>query len=414
MKLADPVKVLFVTYGSGHVKMIVPLAQALSSRPDVECVVLALTTAAPVARAAGLRVIQFKDFITEADAPALDWGRQLMAGLPGPVADSEETIAYLGLSMDDLVHDSGRQEALDAYSRLGRQAFLPLRTLERILRRVNPGLVVATNAPRAERAAIMGARKLGIPSVCLVDLFAIDEVQWIGEPNYADHVCVLNEAVRAFLISKGRDPGQVSATGNPAFDSLNTAVAREQGRFLRQQQGWDARRIVLWPTQVEPPVHPIDGRLADTTLPVRAMAEVIRWIQAHDDAVLCIRARAGEAMPAVPSDPRIIFTGQEWPLGPLLHAVNLVATVNSTIGLEGHLAGCRVVQVLGSVFDESVPMERYGIADAAVPLDGLVPALDHWTVQPRRDAHVPAPATGRVMAVIDHFLTHRSTLHSVK
>ena len=414
MTRAVPTRVLFVAYGSGHVKMIVPVAQALSTRPGVECVVLALTTAAPVARAAGLKVIQFKDFVTEADAPALEHGRQLMLGLPGPVADPEETVAYLGLSMDDLIHDSGRQDADAAFARLGRQAFLPLRTLERILRRVNPDLVVATNSPRAERAAIMGARKLGIPSVCLVDLFAIDEVKWIGEPDYADHVCVLNEAVRAFLISRGREPAQVSATGNPAFDSLNTPAVREQGSLLRRQYGWDTRRVMLWPTQVEPPVHPIDGRPADTTLPDRALAEVVRWTLAQGDAVLCIRARAGEAAPTVPTDPRIVFTGQDWPLAPLLHAVNLVVTVNSTVGLEGHLAGCRVVQVLGSVFDESVPMGRYGIADAAVPLGALAQALDRWSVQPRRSAHDQTPAAGRVLAVIEQFLMPRGPLDSVK
>ncbi|MBK9441735.1 MAG: hypothetical protein IPN53_10635 [Comamonadaceae bacterium] len=252
MTRAVPVKVLFVGYGSGHVKMMVPLAQALSARPDIECVVLALTTAAPVARAAGLKVIQFKDFVTEADAPTLERGRQLMQGLPGPVADPEETVAYLGLSMDDLIHDSGRQEAEDAFARLGRQSFLPLRTLERILRSVKPDLVVATNAPRAERAALMGARKLGIPSVCLVDLFAIDEVKWIGEPDYADYVCVLNDSVRQFLVAAGRSEDQVVVTGNPGFDAINNPAALSQGRQIREQHGWLDRRVILWPTQVEP------------------------------------------------------------------------------------------------------------------------------------------------------------------
>jgi hypothetical protein len=411
---AAQIKVLFVTYGSGHVKMIVPLAQALSARPDVECVVLALTTAAPVARSAGLKVIQFKDFVIETDAPALERGRQLMQDISGPVADPDETVAYLGLSMDDLIHDLGKEKAHDAFAKLGRQAFLPLRTLERILRRVNPELVVATNSPRAERAAIMGARKLGIPSVCLVDLFAIDEVKWIGAPDYADQICVLNEEVRAFLISKGREPTQVSTTGNPAFDALNTPTVREQGRLLRLQQGWDTRHVILWPTQVEPPVHPIDGRPADITLPDRALAKVVRWTLEQHDAVLCIRARAGESVPAVATHPRIFLTGQDWPLAPLLHAVDIVATVNSTVGLEGYLSGCRVIQVLGSVFDESVPMGRHGIADAAVALDGLTQALDYWSVQPRRNAPDPEPATGRVLAVIDQFLAHRPSLDSIK
>ena len=63
--------VLFVAYGSGHIKMVVPLAQALAANGMAKPVVLALTTAAPVARAAGLEVLQFRDFVTEADGAAL-------------------------------------------------------------------------------------------------------------------------------------------------------------------------------------------------------------------------------------------------------------------------------------------------------------------------------------------------------
>ena len=70
-------KVLFVAYGSGHIKMVVPLAQALAANGMAKPVVLALTTAAPVARAAGLEVLQFRDFVTEAD------GAALALGLPG-------------------------------------------------------------------------------------------------------------------------------------------------------------------------------------------------------------------------------------------------------------------------------------------------------------------------------------------
>jgi hypothetical protein len=98
-------KVLFVAYGSGHIKMVVPLAQALAANGMAKPVVLALTTAAPVARAAGLEVLQFRDFVTEADGAALALGLQMMQGLGGPAADPQETVAYLGLSMADLIAD---------------------------------------------------------------------------------------------------------------------------------------------------------------------------------------------------------------------------------------------------------------------------------------------------------------------
>lgn len=399
-----PAKVLFVAYGSGHIKMVVPLAQTMAADGPVEPVVLALTTAAPVARAAGLPVIQFKDFVTDRDCGALRLGERLLQGLGGPVADPQETVAYLGLSMADLIDNVGAEKAELAYRQFGRQAFLPVRTLHRILRQVAPDVVVCTNSPRAERAAVMAARQLGIPSICLVDLFAIDEVKWIGAPDYADRVCVLNESVRQFLVAAGRSAEQVVVTGNPSFDALNAPAALAQGRHIRVQRGWTSRRVILWPTQVEPAFHPFDGRSGDPTLPDRALAAVMQWVLSRADCVLCIRPRAGEAFPVFPADPRIVLTGQDWPLAPLLHAANLVVTLNSTIGLEGHLAGCRLIQVLGSVFDQAMPLARYGIADAAIPVEEIPRALEHWVAAPRLAMHLQAPATQQVLAVMDRFL----------
>ncbi len=397
-------KVLFVAYGSGHIKMVVPLAQALAESGRAEPVVLALTTAAPVARAAGLAVIQFKDFVTSGDGAALQLGERLMQGLGGQVDDPQETAAYLGLSMADLIDEVGAEKAELAYRQFGRQAFLPVRTLHRILRQVMPDLVVCTNSPRAERAAVLGARQLGIPSVCVVDLFAIDEVKWIGSPDYADQVCVLNESVRQFLLAAGRSGEQVVVTGNPGFDALNAPATLVQGRQIREARGWLNRRVILWPTQVEPPFHPFDGRPGDPTLPARALAAVMQWVLARTDSVLCIRPRAGEALPIVPADPRIVFTGQDWPLAPLLHATDLVVTLTSTVGLEGHLAGCRLIQVLGSVFDEAMPLARYGIADAAVPVEAIAQALDSWVGASRLALQGQATATRQVLAVMGKFL----------
>lgn len=392
--------VLFVAYGSGHIKMLIPVAQALAASGLARPVVLALTTAAPVARAAGLEVVQFKDFQEQGDAAALAHGRRLMAALGAPVADAEETTAYLGLSFADLVAEVGLQEAESRYLEKGRQAFFPTATLSRILKKIRPDVVVATNSPRAERAAIVAAGQLGIPSVCVVDLFAIDEVKWIGDADYADRVCVLNESVRQFLIVSGRREEQVVVTGNPGFDALNGATAIAQGQQLREAQGWHGKRVIVWPNQVEPAVHPFDGRTGHPDLPARALAQVMAWVLSRDDSVLCIRARAGEQVPVMPSDPRVVLTGQDWLLAPLLHAVDLVVTIGSTVGLEGHLAGCRLVQVLGSVFDGAMPLARYGIADEAVAVAGIPGALNRWINAPRSAVQHLQPATAQVLAVV--------------
>lgn len=397
-------KVLFVCYGSGHVKMVVPVARMLRERGLAQVQVLGLTTAAGVVREAGLPLLQVKDFVRPDDERALEHGRRLCAAM-GQVADPEETAAYLGLSYAELEDSVGAEEAARLYARHGRQAFLPLRMLERIVAEVAPDLVFATNSPRAERAAIAAARTLGLPAVCLVDLFAVDEVRWIGQPAYADAVCVINEEVRRFLIAAGRRNEDIRVTGNPAFDALNEPAQVAAGAALRQAQGWEGRRVVLWPEQVEPEVHPFNGRPGDATLPDRVRDALLDWIALHPDTVLCVRPRAGDLPAPLPDSPQVRLTGQDWPLAPLLHAVDVVVTLTSTVGLEGHLAGARLVQVTGSVFDEAMPLGRFGVADEAVPVEGLPDALDRCT---RMGRHPPgagdASATARVVGVVTEFL----------
>jgi len=397
-------KVLFVCYGSGHVRMVVPVAKALQASGRADVAVLGLTTAAPVVRAAGLPLLQFKDFIEAGDEPALGKGRELLTAM-GEVQDPMETAAYLGLCCAELEAEVGPAEARRRYAQLGRQAFLPVRTMKRFLQAVRPDLVVVTNSPRAERAAVIAANQLDVPSVCIVDLFAVDEVRWIGAPDYSRKVCVLNEGVRDFLVAAGREPGQVVVTGNPAFDTLRDPANANEGRALRQRHGWDGRRVVLWPNQAEPAVHPFDGTPGDPELPGRVLQRVIEWVQRHDDAVLCIRPRAGAGAPTVAASDRVLVTGQDWPLPALLHAVDTVVTLTSTVGVEGHLCGARLIQVLGSVFEPAMPLARFGIADAAVPLSGLEGALNRWTRAPRATREAAAgTATPRVVEVLAEFL----------
>ncbi len=397
--------VLFVTYGSGHVRMVLPVAQALAQAGLARPKVLGLTTAAPLVRAAGLELLQFKDFVGPDDAGALAHGRRLLAAMAGPIADPDESVAYLGMNYAELEQDVGADEAERRYARDGRQAFLPLRVLRRIVARVAPDLVVATNSPRAERAAIVAARALGLPSVCLVDLFCLDEVQWIGQPGYADLVCVLSESVREFLVGAGRRADEVAVTGNPAFDTLADPSHRAEAARMREARGWQDRHVLLWPTQVEPAFHPFDGRPGDPGLPQRVLDQVIDWVRARSDAVLCVRPRAGEAPPRLPDDPRFVVTGQDVPLPVLLQVVDTVVTLNSTVGLEGHLAGTRLVQVLGSVFDEAMPLLHHGIADAAVAVDAIHGALDQCVSMGRRPSGAGSRnATARVVNALRRFL----------
>ena len=375
-------KLLFVTYGGGHAQMVLPVVQWFARHSSVEVQVLALTTAAPVftnAGIAGVAVLGFRDFVRPEDAGALVWGERLLAGNSSTQVSREESVAYLGLSYADLERRLGTAEAADAYARFGRQALRPVGVLSRIIEKLAPNVVVATSSPRAERAAIEAAGLAGLPSVCLVDLFAIDEIAWVGQPGYASRVCVLNQAVADRLLAHGRKPDEVCVTGNPSFDELKAANWVAAGQALCAAQGWDGQQVVLWASQPEPAEHPsVPGRKGDTTLPGRIRLALEAWALAAPGRVLVLRPHPSEpSLEALPHT-QIVSHGRDFELNTLLNAVNGVVTMNSTVGLQGHVAGKKVIQVLGSMFDDSVPLAQYGMADACDDLANLPALLAAW------------------------------------
>lgn len=355
--------------------MVVPVALRARELGWCEPLVLGLTTAGAVARRAGLNTVGFRDFVQAEDAPWLARGARMAAELPMQVVDTEESAAYLGMSFGDLVADRGTAQAELDWQALGRNAFLPSEFLQRVLRAVQPQLVCATNSPRAERAAIMGARVLKIPAVCMVDLFAIDERRWIGRSGFADRVCVFNDAVKRTLVEMERDPEEVIVTGNPAFDRLYAPVETRVVATLRQRLGDGSRRVLLWASHVEPASHPWRTGRGDPSLPGRVLAALIDYVIRRPEWVLAVRPHPSEADPVLPDRANVILAGQDWPLTPLLHACDAVCTLTSTVGLEAHLLGKPVVQVSGSIFEDAVPYVAMDIAVGAT-LETLDRVLD--------------------------------------
>lgn len=369
-------KVLLVAYGGGHVRMLVPVARLLRERGVAEPIFLGLTTARAEVLAAGFACLGFADFVQPGDEAALARGRELASELPSHAASFEESAAYLGLSYADLEQQHGVAAAQALYRSHGRQVFLPVRTLQRVIAAVRPDLLVATSAPRAERAAILAARREGLPSVCLVDLFAAHEIEWLREPGYADRICVLNQRVRERIVVAGRRPDEVLVTGNPAFDGLLDPEVRRRGRELRGKRGWEGRRVWLWASQPEPASHPSQPGRGDPQLPMRIARELQRIAEARPDMELVIRPHPSEGDFRIELGPRQWLSPRTENLHELLYACDGVVVLTSTVGLEAQLAGCEVVQVTGSRYTADAPYLAYGVAREAVPVEGLERALD--------------------------------------
>jgi hypothetical protein len=391
---------LFVAYGGGHIAMVIPVAQRVRDLGLARPLVLALTTAQAASRAAGLDTVGFADFVRPQDATALAQGGALLAQLPAGPVDPRESAAYLGLSYGDLVAGQGDEGAAQAYARYGRQCFHPLPTLRRILETVRPALVVATNAPRAEQAAIEAAGQLGIPSVCLVDLFAVDEKRWIARPGYAQRVCVLNEAVRRMFMAQGRQADEIVVTGNPAFDGLLEGAHREAVAGVRARLDLRERKLLLYAPSPEPLHHPVREQAGDPQLPQKVLDELAAWVAGRDDTVLAVRPHPSQAgQLRLPESDQLRLTGQDWPLEPLLHASDAVCVTVSTVGLQAWRIGKPVVQVPGSMFDAGAPFAQMGMARRAA-MGAIGPALEQALAAGPGAASADEPATPRVVAVL--------------
>lgn len=392
-----PPRILAVAYGGGHIAMMLPVLRALRERrPDLDITLLALTTAARVAREAGETPLGYADLLhllsSEEQAQALALGRALQSGNSHPDIPEAETVAYLGLNAWDLQQQLGPEAAQALLDARGRQGFHPLHVFRRIVAHLRPDLVLATNSPRSEYAAVDAATEAGIPTLAMLDLFAMPGDAFAARTRHPSRVCVLSEAARDNLIRAGWPPGCIAVTGNPAFDALGAPQTRAAGLALRAELGAPQRTLLLLALQPEPATHPASpGRQGDPLLPERVLQACIDSVREHPDWTLIVRPHPSQAEPRLPDDPQLRLSDASEPLHPLLHAVDAVITGTSTVALEAHLAGRRVLQLLDSIAAPAMPYLALGVADAACHLTDLPQTLSALLAQPEPD-HIAANA----------------------
>lgn len=399
---------LFVSYGGGHVKALLPVALRVRELGIARPVYLALTTAAAQVRNSGLSTLGFLDFLRPDDARARAKGEELVAQMAIPAVDHQESVAYLGLSYAEMEDRLGQDVAAERWLQYGRQALLPFGVLQRILIACRPALVIATNSPRAEQAAIEVAGALGVPSACLVDLLGIWERDLLARPDYASALCVLNEDVRGSLLAAGRAAADVHVTGNPAFDGVNDPAVIAAGKRYRQQLGWGGLHVCMYASSPEPVRIPGLAGTGDPTFPRRVEECLVRAAQDNPALALWIRrhpSEAGTVDAQRACHPRIRESLQHMPLHACLHGSDEVIVTVSTVGVEASLAGKPVTQVRGSILDPLSPYLAMGVASREVNLDQLGVLYRSSSPQIGRVAAsctlvAPGNATGRVVKVL--------------
>lgn len=361
-------RVLVVSYGGAHVAAAMPLHGALLDA-GLEPVMLGLTTAADMLRRHGVPARRFLDYVDLQDPDVRRWGDYLCGfhHRDGIGISREESMAYLGAGMAELVRELGEAAALARYRELGLNALLPVQTVRHIIAAEQVDGVIATDSPRAERAALNAAAQLGLPSVCLVTSFPDIGLPYLQRSDNGAVMCVLNDRFKQQLVAAGRSPASVEVTGNPAFDALVVPEADALRDSLRAKDGLQRGEwTVLWAEQPEPD---------NPALPVR-MRERLAQICTSNGWRLLVRlhpsSQAGTAL-ALPDG--VLVSPRTESVRDALLKSDVVVTFTSTIGFEALVLDKPVVVAAVSQYSRFVDYRETDGVRVVDSLDGVEPAL---------------------------------------
>ena len=355
-------RVLIVAYGGAHVAMALPLRLALIES-GYEPIILALTTTTQVYGSQHIPFARFIDHVDIADNRIDQWGKYLSRThhKEGIGISHAESIAYLGASFVDLIDEVGEREALTRYETAGLNALSPVNTLKRIIKNERIDAVIATDAPRAERAALLAAASLGLPNLCAAGSFVSIGIAFLSLVNQGQRICVFNQRMAMQLIAAGRPAHTIRVTGNPAFDNLNQPNDHILRCQLRSQRGlMDSSRVVLWAEQPEP---------GNPALPVK-VRNLLAMLCSRNGWQLLIRLHpssqahcANESLPVT-----AMVSPREESIRHALLTCDVAVTLTSTVGLEALVMGKDLLIVNISQYSQFVD---YRADDGAYVINSL-------------------------------------------
>lgn len=383
-------RVLFVSYGGGHIGMALPVMRELESLlPGADCRLMALTTGHLKAKAVRPGTLGYKDLLHLVDNNAARaWGERLSEGNTSPDVPLDETIAYLGINYLDLIAQHGAAGAAELYREQGRYGFRPLNFMRAVMDALQPDAVVATNSPRSERTALDVAGERGLPAIGMVDLFGLDSDTYVLHEPKPAWTCVISEGVRQRLIARGFRAEGVVVTGNPAFDGLFSADNHERAQRFLVERGWQDLRPVLFAGHWEPQAHPATPVPVGQALPREIEAVLREAVQDRDNLALIVRYHPSDwtQYPRAPDEPRIHFSEPpREPIHPLILASQAVVVQTSTVGLESAVGGKPVISVENS------------------------PAAHVWFSLAQQGVSTPAATPAHLPQVLDAVLAGRGT-----
>lgn len=352
-----------VVYGGGHVRCLKPILETLNSGPNVEVHVLALTTAYEELRDTSLKLHRFQDI----PVPKVMSDRARTLGLqfletinPHPDVPRSESCAYLGLNLLELIDQyPSEKDALEAFRMFGRQIFLPVRSLKYWLKAIAPDALLTTTSPRAEKASIIVASELNIPTIVVVDLFAEGpEFEWLSNPDLGHYLCVMNRVVWNRFRGKIDAKFLIEAI-NPAFvppTTLRRQIVMRTGKLR-----------ILWAPSPEPAINPKSGTRGDVDWPKRLGVKLSKVFSPLDSVELAMRPHPNHPN-TVPDNCVLDSYPDIWES---LSQTDILITTVSTVAIQAQALKIPTIVIKGSVVDDHGPLIDHGYATRTVGEEDL-------------------------------------------
>lgn len=377
--------ILFVSYGGGHIDIAARVLRALERTINEQAAplktrLLALTTAGPAAARLGIAHHGCANYLP---APGYEDAERIGAKLSIPLwqADSgiswQESCAYMGVSMCDLIAELGLEAARAAYDEQGRAAFCPRRFIGHVLDRERPALVVTTCNVRMERAANLEARRRSIRSVRLEDLFGYsilgpyttERPPVLADPQeWPDDLVVMNTSVAEKVVVHGFPSSRVQVLGQPVLADWARAQAKtEVAPTLTDWATADAP-VIVYVAPPDPAVLSVHG------LAFRALAVN------RPDLRICIKLHPSSSVDAflalcpgaLPKGLRVLASED---INTVIRAANLTVVMNSTAGLLAAMSGKPMLVLDTSGQAEVIPYVASGVARRVEHLEALEGAI---------------------------------------
>ena len=244
-------KVLFVSYGGGHINIINEVIKEIIKYKNIDFKVLALTTAYD--KSVSLfsnkyikKISDYKDLFKKDIEKINYYGSLILEDNYNASSgiSKEDTLIYLGLSMFELVQTHGEQKAFDLYNKKQRQAFLPVNIMKNILEYEKTSLVVTTTSPRFEEASLIAANELGIETIQILDLFG--ELYPLPRAN---HIICMNNYISESLKKQGLIENKYYHFGQPAIEKTVKNILSVDKLQTKNKLGLNNNKVLLYATQ---------------------------------------------------------------------------------------------------------------------------------------------------------------------